>query len=89
MATVIFTQHLARFLDCPNQSVGAGSLGAALDEACRAKPGLRGYVLDEQGRLRQHVAIFIDGRRVRDRRELSDPVAPDSTVHVLQALSGG
>jgi hypothetical protein len=89
MATVIFTQHLARFLDCPNQPVCAGTLGAALDEACRVNPNLRAYVLDEQGHLRRHVAVFIDGRRVRDRRELSDLVAPDSTVHVLQALSGG
>jgi hypothetical protein len=89
MALVVFTQQLARFLECPDQPVKPGSLGAALSEACAANPRLRGYVFDEQGDLRRHVAVFIDGRRIRDRARLSDPVGADSTVHVLQALSGG
>jgi molybdopterin synthase sulfur carrier subunit len=89
MALVIFTQQLARFLDCPTQHVQANSLRAALDEACAGNPRLRGYVIDEQGELRRHVAVFIDGRRVRERVDLSHEVGPDSQIHVLQALSGG
>ena len=50
---------------------------------------LRGYVLDDQGHVRPNVVIFIDGRRCTDRVRLADALAPDSTVHVLQALSGG
>jgi hypothetical protein len=46
-------------------------------------------VLDEQGRIRQHMVAFIDGELVRDRDTLSDPVSEDSTVDVIQALSGG
>jgi hypothetical protein len=46
-------------------------------------------VLDEQGELRKHVVIFIDGERVRDRRRLSDPVRTASQIYVLQALTGG
>jgi len=46
-------------------------------------------VLDEQGHLRQHVVIYIDGRRVADRTALSDALAPDDKVYVLQALTGG
>jgi hypothetical protein len=45
-------------------------------------------VTDEQGMLRQHVAVFLDGRRVED-RALRDAVAPSSVVHIVQALSGG
>ena len=47
------------------------------------------YILDDQGHLRQHVVVFIDGRRVSDRAALDDKLAPGSNVHVLQALSGG
>jgi molybdopterin synthase sulfur carrier subunit len=46
-------------------------------------------VLDEQGHLRKHVVIFVDGQRVRDRELLSDPVRDSSEVYVLQALTGG
>jgi hypothetical protein len=89
MALIVFTQQLARFLECPDQSVAAGCLREALENAFQKNPPLRGYVLDDQGALRRHVAVFIDGKRVRDREGLSDPVGPDSRVYVLQALSGG
>jgi hypothetical protein len=31
----------------------------------------------------------VDGDPLRDRKALTDPLTPTSTVHVLQALSGG
>ena len=46
-------------------------------------------MLDEQGKVRQHMVVFIDGELVRDRDGLSDPVEADSTIDVIQALSGG
>jgi len=46
-------------------------------------------VLDDQGHLRPNVVVFIDGQRSTDRTGLSDALRPDSSVHVLQALSGG
>ena len=52
-------------------------------------PKLRGYLLDDQGGLRRHLTIFIDGLRLRDRARLSDALAADSEVYVVQALSGG
>ena len=47
------------------------------------------YVLDDQGRLRQHMAAFIDGRQIRDRDGLSDPITNDTVIDVVQSLSGG
>ena len=49
----------------------------------------RGYVLDEQGALRQHVVVFVNGNPIHDRVRLSDPVQGDAEVYVMQALSGG
>ena len=89
MAHIIFTQQLARFLPVPELSTEAATLRAALDAVCAANPRLGAYVLDDQGRLRANVVAFIDGRRCRDRALLDDPVRPDSTIHILQALSGG
>ncbi len=89
MARLVFTPQLRRFLDVPDLQVAPGSLRAALTEAFRTNPRLGGYVLDDQGHLRANVVVFIDGRRVVDRVALDDPIGPDSTVSVLQALSGG
>ncbi len=89
MATLQFTQQLRRFTATPDIETGAATLREALEEAFAANEQLRGYILDEQGHLRKNVAIFIDGRRIHDHVSLNDPLSPGSTVHVLQALSGG
>jgi hypothetical protein len=89
MPRVLFTAQLKRFLDVPEVHTDATTLRAALDASFAGHPRLAGYVLDEQGHLRANVVVFIDGRRCQDRTALDDPLAPDSTVHVLQALSGG
>lgn len=89
MAQLFFTQQLARFTTVPQVETGAARLRAGLDAAFAVNPLLRGYVLDDQGHLRENVVIFIDGRRCADRKRLDDPLQPDSKVYVLQALSGG
>ena len=42
-----------------------------------------------RGRLRRHVAIYVNGEPVRDRTGLGDPVASDDEIYVFQALTGG
>jgi molybdopterin converting factor small subunit len=89
MARIIFTPQLRRFVEAPEVEVKAASVREALDAALADKPRLRAYVLDEQGHLRANVTIFVDGRRLRDLRGLSDALGPEAQIHVLQALSGG
>ena len=89
MPCIRFTPQLKRFLDVPEVQTSAATLRAALAAAFATNPRLQGYVLDEQGHLRANVVVFIDGRRCLDRVQLDDPLTPDSSVYVLQALSGG
>ncbi|MBA4175104.1 MAG: thiamine biosynthesis protein ThiS [Leptothrix sp. (in: Bacteria)] len=89
MARISFTPQLRRFTPTPEVESAAATLRGALEDAFAANPQLRGYVLDDQGHLRVNVVAFVDGRRCSDRQALADPLSPDSTVHVLQALSGG
>ncbi len=89
MARVVFTQQLRRFTETPELDTPAPCLREALAAAFAVNPRLRGYVLDEQGHLRPHVVVFVDGRRSLDRTAQSDPLGADSRVYVLQALSGG
>lgn len=89
MPRIEFTAQLQRFVDTPVVDTPATTLGEGLAAAFAINARLRGYILDDQGHLRPNVVVFIDGRRARDLRGLTDPLAPDSRVHVLQALSGG
>ncbi|PWF55175.1 MoaD/ThiS family protein [Massilia glaciei] len=89
MARITFTQQLARFTSVPEVDSAATTLRPGLESAFALNPTLRGYVLDDQDHLRENVVVFIDGRRCTGRSKLDDPLNPDSTVYVLQALSGG
>lgn len=88
MAQVTFTAHLARVAP-PAPVVATGdTVRDALSDVFSRYPALRGYILDDQDRLRLHIAVFVDGTHVR-RDILDHPLTADSDLHVLQALSGG
>ena len=89
MAQVHFTETIQRHVACPPSTVSGATVRQVLDAVFAANPRARGYVLDEQNELRKHMAIFVDGRMIRDRAGLSDPVGPEAEVYVMQALSGG
>lgn len=89
MTVVHFTAHLARHLACPSVQVEAGTVRAALEAVFQGNPPLSSYVVDDQGRLRHHVNLFINGDAVMDRDGLTDAVAASDELFVLQALSGG
>lgn len=89
MATVVFTANLQRHVRCPPAEVNGATLREVLGAAFQINAQAQAYVLDEQGELRKHVVVFIDGVMAKDRRGLSDPVRPASEIYVMQALSGG
>ncbi len=89
MPTVEFAPALTRHVPCPKQQVRGGTLAAALDAAFAAAPTMRGYVLDEQGAVRKHVAVFVNGAMIRSRSDLAVTLHADDRVLVIQALTGG
>ena len=89
MPVVTFAPALTRHVACPPQQVAAGTLQAALAAAFLAAPELRGYVLDEQGAVRKHVAVFVNGELIASRSELGQVLAAQDRVMVIQALTGG
>ncbi len=76
-------------MECPPAEVQGTTVREVLDARFAKNERARGYVLDEQGALRQHVVVFVNGEPIRDRVRLSDPVQGDAEVYVMQALSGG
>jgi len=89
MPFVRFTQNIQRHVACPPREVEGEVLREVLEAYFAVTPAARGYVLDDQGALRKHMALFINGEPVLDRVGLSEQVPADGTVDVVQALSGG
>jgi sulfur-carrier protein len=84
-----FTSHLTRHRPAPMIEAAGTTVAEVLTAGLSGDDLLRSYVLDEQGRLRKHVNIYLDGAMIRDRIRLSDAVRDQSEIYVLQALSGG
>lgn len=89
MVTVEFTSSLSNQTHAPRSSVDGATVRECLQAVFAMHPTLRGYVMDDQNAVRQHVVVFLDGTAIRDRRTQSDSVKPDSEIFVMQALSGG
>ena len=89
MPRVRFTENLQRHVALPPATVEGRTVREALEAVFAANPPARGYVLDDQAALRRHMTIFVDGAQIRDRAHLTDAVAAESEIYVMQALSGG
>ena len=89
MARVTFTENLQRHVSCPPVEASGATVREVLDAALDGNERALGYLLDDQKALRKHMAIFINGKQIRDRVHLSDAVRDDDKIYVMQALSGG
>ena len=89
MPRLALTKHLERFVTGAPTEVAGATVKDVLEDAFAKCPLLRGYIVDEHGRVRKHVSIFIDGQAIDDREGLTDVVGPRQEVFVMQALSGG
>lgn len=89
MVRIAFTDNLQKHLPCPPMATKGSTVREVLEVVFKENSPLRSYLLDDQGRLRKHVNIFVNGDAVTDRARLSDPVVDDDQVFVFQALSGG
>ncbi len=89
MPRIAFTRALERFMAAPAAEVAGATLGEAFAALFAMRPALRGYLLDDQGALRRHVAVYVNGRPAGDRSGLTDPVGAEDDIYVFQALTGG
>jgi sulfur-carrier protein len=89
MVLIRFAAHLQSHVPCPDQEVEPGALDECLRVAFLLAPAMKDYVLDNQGHIRKHVAIFINGKLHRERDQLDRLCMAGDRIDVIQALSGG
>jgi molybdopterin converting factor small subunit len=89
MAQVYFTARLRAVVAASPVEAAGQTVGEALAAVFAENPQAEGYVLDEQGALRQHVCVFLDGVRLPNDNALQEPLREGAEIYVMQALSGG
>jgi molybdopterin converting factor small subunit len=65
------------------------TLAGVLDALEAAAPGIRARVLDDDGKLRRFVNIYVDDDDVRFTDGLATPVRDGAHVSVIPAVAGG
>lgn len=87
MATVVLPRSLVALFPGVDRRVAVrGSSVADVVAALDARvPGIADRLLAPGPAIREHLNVFVDGERAT----LATPVAPDSVVHVIPAVSGG
>jgi molybdopterin synthase sulfur carrier subunit len=87
MATIILPGSLiALFPAAPRRcEVEATTVAEAIDRLDELAPGMRNRIVDSGPVIREHIKVFVDGAPAT----LDAPMKPDSTLHVIPAVSGG
>jgi sulfur-carrier protein len=71
--------------DCGDHALDGATIHELLQALEAEQPALSGWILDERGRIRRHINVFVNGEYGSE----DTPVGPDDRVEVLQAISGG
>jgi sulfur-carrier protein adenylyltransferase/sulfurtransferase len=90
MATVIIPTPLRKFTNnTARLQVGAGTIHSTVEELTRNFPDLRKHLLDEGGKIRSYVNIFIGNDDIRDLQHEKTPVKDDTVISIVPAIAGG
>ena len=90
--TVRIPSYLAGFAGGQNEIAvqdGAENVRELLEKVWRIHPALRDRVVDEQGQIRQHINVFVDGEAIRLTGNQETPVPRGADVMIVPAVSGG
>ena len=87
MATVILPRSLVSLIPGTERTteVEASTVAEAIDRLDEQTPGLRNRLVDAGPMIRQHINVYVDAQPAA----LDTPIGPNSTVHIIPAVSGG
>ena len=70
---------------CPDHEIDGGTVLQVLRGFERANPAAEGWILDERGRIRRHINVFVNGEQVGE----ATAVSAADHLDVLPAITGG
>jgi sulfur-carrier protein len=85
MPVVTLRGQLKAIAGTGEHDAGGATIGELLRALEAERPALGGWILDERGRIRRHINVFVNGVQ----GEEGTPVGEHDRVDVLPAISGG
>jgi molybdopterin converting factor small subunit len=85
MAQVMLRAPLSELCGGRSHAIAGATVQEVLTALERANPPIAGWVLDERGRIREHVNVFVNGTQGEEQTAVADA----DRVHVLPAITGG
>jgi molybdopterin synthase sulfur carrier subunit len=70
-------------------SVEGATVAALIDDLEKKYPGIKTRLVDDAGKLRRFVNIYVNGEDVRFLQEQATPLAADVEVSIVPAIAGG
>ncbi len=90
MATVIIPTPLRKFTGNTSKlEIKATNIKQTVDELTMNFPDLRKHLLDEQGKIRNFINIFVGNDDIRDLQKENTLVREDSIISIIPAIAGG
>ena len=90
MATVIIPTPLRKFTNnTAKLNIKANSVSDAVNELTLNFPDLKKHLLDEQGKVRSFVNIFVGDDDIRNLQEGQTPISEHTVVSIVPAIAGG
>lgn len=90
MPKLKFTSALKRFFpSLEEMEIEGNSVREVMENVEKIHPGILHYLMEDDGSLRKHVNIFVQGNLIENRKTLTDPVQQQDELLIFQALSGG
>jgi molybdopterin synthase sulfur carrier subunit len=70
-------------------TVAGDTVGEVLSNLDQRYPGFAGRMLDDTGRVRRFINVFVDEEDVRFRELLTTKVTAGATISIVPAVAGG
>jgi hypothetical protein len=88
MPNLVFSSEFQKYVGCCPAIARGSTVREMLYSYLGGNERVKGYLFDDQGTLRHRLAIYVDGKLIRDRENLSDAVRETSTVYIMAILCG-
>ena len=90
MATVIIPTPLRKFTNnTARLNVKAGNVQDIVNDLSFNFPDLKKHLLDENGKIRSFVNVFVGDDDIRDLQNEHTSVKEDSVISIVPAIAGG
>ena len=90
MATIIIPTPLWKFTNNSSRlRLNAVSIQEAVNELTLNFPDLKKHLLDENGRLRSYINVFVGNDNIRSLQQEQTSLQQDSVISIIPAIAGG